>query len=246
MSVNGGRVIGPAAAGFFLPIIGPSFLLVANSFTYFIYIIILAKLPSNLKQIKLSQQEFFNKVNEIITYTSKSENYKIILLRGGLYFCTWSTILGVVPLILENPEDFGFLYGLFGAGAVLGASLYGLLSNFCSRTNGINVAICLHGLILFLISSIKIFVIMGFLMLLMGLTSFFIMTSLQVSAQIKFPDEIRGRGLALITTVFMGATALSSPFWGYLANIFSPDATLKFASIFAIFFTLLLSRKEIS
>ena len=35
MSVNGGRVIGPAMAGFLLPIIGAAFLLIANSFVYF-------------------------------------------------------------------------------------------------------------------------------------------------------------------------------------------------------------------
>ena len=83
-------------------------------------------------------------------------------------------------------------------------------------------------------------------MLLMGITSFFVMTSLQVSAQQKFPDEIRGRGLALITTVFMGATALSSPFWGYITNFVTPSTTLKIASFFAIFFALFLSNKKIS
>ena len=36
MSVNGGRVIGPAMAGFLLPILGPSSLLAANSLVYFI------------------------------------------------------------------------------------------------------------------------------------------------------------------------------------------------------------------
>jgi MFS family permease len=246
MSVNGGRVIGPAMAGFLLPILGPSSLLAANSLVYFIYIIILIRLHSKLKKIKLSQPELLKKVSEIINYTSQTKTYKMILLRGGLYFCTWSTILGVIPLILEDPKDFGFLYGLFGTGAVLGASLYGILSNLFSKTTGINIGICLHGLILYFLSSTEIFFILGLMMLLMGVTSFFIMTSLQVSAQIKFPDEIRGRGLALITTVFMGATALSSPFWGYLTNFLSPHTTLKLASLFAIFFALTLSRNKIS
>lgn len=246
MSVNGGRVIGPAMAGFLLPIIGAAFLLIANSFVYFFYIVILLNLPSKFSIIKLTYPQILNKIEGIITYSSKEKTYRIILLRGGLYFCTWSTILGIIPLMLEDPKDFGFLYGLFGTGAVIGASLYGILSNLTSKTNGINIGICLHGIILLLLSLTQNIFSLGCLMILMGATSFFVMTSLQVSAQQKFPDEIRGRGLALITTVFMGATALSSPFWGYIASFTTPSTTLKIASFFAIFFALFLSKKKIS
>ena len=246
MSVNGGRVIGPATAGFLMPILGATSLLIANSFVYFIYIIILLNLPSKFKIIKLTYPQIIKKIEGIITYSTQEKTYRIILLRGGLYFCTWSTILGIIPLILKDPKDFGFLYGLFGTGAVVGASLYGILSNLTSKTTGINIGICLHGVILLLLSLTNNIFLLGCLMLLMGITSFFVMTSLQVSAQQKFPDEIRGRGLALITTVFMGATALSSPFWGYLTNFVTPSTTLKIASFFAIFFALFLSNKKIS
>ena len=45
------------------------------------------------------------------------------------------------------------------------------------------------------------------------------LATLSVSAQIALPDWVRGRGLALYTTVFFGCLSLGSAAWGEVAAI---------------------------
>lgn len=246
MAVNGGRVIGPAIAGVLLPIAGAPVLLIGNSLVYLSYVLILLKIPSPRKQstpisMTLTRQYLY----EIASYVTKTKTFKNTLLRGGLYFCTWSTILAVIPLITKNPNDFGILYGIFGLGAVIGASLYSYLSALSSRSTSLTAAIIMHSFCLALISFTTNFLILSILMSFLGLASFFVMTTLHITAQLQFPDKIRGRGLAFMTTTFMGATALCSPFWGYLTFYFSAPVALQIASIFSLLCGLLLSKKTI-
>jgi predicted MFS family arabinose efflux permease len=71
-------------------------------------------------------------------------------------------------------------------------------------------------------------------MALIGVCSFFVMTTLQVSIQLQLPDELRGRALALMTTVFMAGTALSSPVWGVLVDLLDSRRVLFGAAVFSL------------
>jgi hypothetical protein len=57
---------------------------------------------------------------------------------------------------------------------------------------------------------------------------------MQVGAQMVLPDEIRGRGLALLNLVLMGGYAFGSPLWGTVASFTSPDETLIIAGTFSM------------
>jgi hypothetical protein len=51
------------------------------------------------------------------------------------------------------------------------------------------------------------------------------LATMSVSAQVALPDWVRGRGLALYTTVFFGCLALGSAAWGEIAGLVGlPDA----------------------
>lgn len=234
MAVNGGRIVGPALAGALLPLIGSFTLFVANSAIYLFYVVILAKLPDPPAPQQRKRQTFGQSMRDLFRYTANSKPYRTILWRGGLYFCIWATVLVVVPVITSDASEFGFLYGLFGAGAVFGATLYGKLSRIASRSMSVNIGIGLHALCIGGLALAETLFTMSLLMALIGICSFFTMTTLQVSAQLQLPEEIRGRGLALMTTVFMGATALSSPVWGVMVNALDPSTVLAIAAVFSL------------
>ena len=245
MAVNGGRIVGPALAGALLPIIGAMALFLANSGIYLLYVVILMRLPGTERTDSAMRPSFFTGLRDLKEWAKQTPSYGVILLRGGLYFCVWSTVLAIVPLITKDAAEFGTLYGLFGLGAIAGASLYGHLSKITSRTKAVTGAILVHALCIGLLSIATSFAIMAVLMAVIGVASFFIMTSFQVSAQIQLPDAIRGRGLAMMTTVFMGATALSSPIWGSIAEAQSASAALQIASGFSIFCALAFAQRKI-
>ena len=211
MAVNGGRIVGPAIAGGLLPLIGGFALFIANSAVYLIYIVILAFLPRSSTRSANSKRSFSESLRDLFAFVGQSRSYRAILWRGGLYFCVWSTVLAVVPLITEEASEFGFLYGLFGAGAVFGASLYGHLSRFATRSLSLTVAIIFHAVCIGLLAFGNTLTVLSALMALIGFGSFFIMTTLQVSAQLQLPDELRGRGLAPDDNCFHGGDRLIKP-----------------------------------
>lgn len=245
MAVNGGRIIGPALAGFLLPAIGAMALFVANSGIYLLYVGILMRLHTTATARTGHKPTLTQGLLDLKTWVHSSPSYASILLRGGLYFCVWSTVLAIVPLITNDAAEFGTLYGVFGLGAIAGASLYGFLSRIASRTTAVSGAILLHAVCIGLLSFTNSFLMLTILMAVIGIASFFIMTTFQVSAQLQLPDALRGRGLALMTTVFMGATALSSPIWGFVAETQSPQTALQLASGFSILCGLALAQRKI-
>ncbi|NKB42715.1 MAG: MFS transporter [Alphaproteobacteria bacterium] len=245
MAVNGGRIIGPAFAGALLPIIGAMALFLANSGIYLLYVLILMGFPPVAKKSVGDKPSFVKGLIDLRAWVQATSSYSAILLRGGLYFCVWSTVLAIVPLIAKDAAEFGTLYGLFGFGAIAGASLYGSLSKVAARSTAVTGAILLHALCIGLLSIAGSFAVMAALMAVIGVASFFIMTTFQVSAQLQLPDAIRGRGLALMTTVFMGATALSSPVWGFIAEAQSASSALQIASGFSILCALAFAQRKI-
>ena len=245
MAVNGGRIVGPAIAGALLPVIGAMALFLANSGIYLLYVAVLLRLPSFDIVSKADRPSFFQGLVNLKIWVKQTPSFGAILLRGGLYFCVWSTVLAIVPLITESAAEFGLLYGLFGFGAIAGATLYGYLSRVSSRTQAVTIAILVHATCIGLLSIADPFIAKALLMGIIGVASFFIMTTFQVSAQLQLPDAIRGRGLALMTTVFMGATALSSPVWGLIAESISPQTSLQIAGTFSVLCACIFARKKI-
>jgi MFS family permease len=55
--------------------------------------------------------------------------------------------------------------------------------------------------------------------LLAGVSWIAVLATLAVSAQVSLPDWVRGRGLALYTTVFFGCLTIGSAVWGKIAAV---------------------------
>lgn len=245
MAVNGGRIIGPAIAGALLPIVGAMALFLGNAMIYLLYIGILIKLPAIIPKDKHTKVQFVSGLRDLLHYVQTTPPFRTILVRGGLYFCVWSTVLAIVPLLVENAAAFGVLYGLFGIGAIVGASLYSYLSRIASRSASLTIAIIIHALSIGTLSIAETFLIQASLMAIIGVASFFIMTTMQVSIQLQIPDQIRGRGIALMTAVFMGSTALSSPVWGFVSEMLSAATALQIAACFSLICAILFARAKI-
>jgi hypothetical protein len=63
-----------------------------------------------------------------------------------------------------------------------------------------------------------------------GISWIAVLATLTVSAQSSLPDWVRGRGLALFTTVFFGCMTLGSAVWGKLAAVLGLPVALFIAA----------------
>jgi MFS family permease len=146
------------------------------------------------------------------------------LIKAAGFFLFAGTYWALLPLlarsqIASGPELYGILLGAIGAGAVVGAFVMPRLRVklgpdllVASGMLGTAVTLALYGLAhdagTALVAS-----------LLAGVSWIAVLASLTVSAQVSLPDWVRGRGLALFTTVFFGCLTVGSAVWGKIAAV---------------------------
>ncbi len=246
MAVNGGRVAGPLVSAGLLPFLGPIALLFANALTYCSFIIILARLKleqsATVVRAKTSLRE---DVRELVSFTLADKKFQATLLRSGLYFAVWSTVLAILPLLVADAREFGFVYANFGLGSIVGAVAMEPVRRYLGNEFTLNVAIIGHAIFIAGLTLFESIATMSACLFAVGAMSFYVMSTFQIAAQTVLPRHLRGRGLALMTTVMMGATALSSPVWGSLAELWSPSTALQAAAIFSAVSLALTFRKKV-
>jgi MFS family permease len=165
-----------------------------------------------------------------LRYARHSPALRATLIRAAAFFLFASTYWALLPLvartqIASGPELYGILLGAIGLGAVGGAFImpwlrakFGTELMVTGGMVGTAVTLALYGLahdaITALVAS-----------LLAGASWIAVLATLAISAQVALPDWVRGRGLALYTTVFFGCLTIGSTVWGKVAAILGlPDA----------------------
>ncbi len=151
-------------------------------------------------------------------------------MRAVGFFLFASAYWALLPLVARSqiaggPGLYGMLLGIIGVGAVGGAFVLPWLKSKLGPDRlmavgalGQALAMVLYGVahepLLALVAS-----------MIAGASWIAVLATLSVSAQVALPDWVRGRGLALYTTVFFGCLTLGSAAWGEIAAwVGLPDA----------------------
>jgi MFS family permease len=161
------------------------------------------------------------------------------LMRSIGFFLFASAYWALLPLVARSqiaggPGLYGILLGMIGASAVAGGLALPWLRMklgadrlMVAGTLGTALALALFGVarepLLALAASA-----------LAGCSWIAAVATLSMSAQVALPDWVRGRGLALFTTVFFGAVTLGSAFWGELGARVGLPAALLIAAAGAV------------
>ena len=157
-----------------------------------------------------------------LRYARHNSHLRGTLMRAAGFFLFASAYWALLPLvsreqIASGPGLYGVLLGVIGVGAVSGALVLPWLKTKLGPDRlmalgalGQALAMVLYGLarepIVALVASA-----------IAGASWIAALAMLTVSAQVALPDWVRGRGLALYTTVFFGCLTLGSAVWGEAA-----------------------------
>jgi MFS family permease len=171
-----------------------------------------------------------------LRYARHSPALRATLIRAAAFFLFASTYWALLPLvartqIASGPELYGILLGAIGAGAVAGALImpwlrakFGPELMVTGGMVGTAVTLALYG---FAHDATTALVAS----LLAGASWIAVLATLAVSAQVSLPDWVRGRGLALYTTVFFGCLTIGSAVWGKVAAVFGLPAAHFLAAV---------------
>jgi MFS family permease len=239
---NGARVLGPGLAGVLLPVIGGAAVIGINAATYIILLAVLLWWRRTPQRADPSKDGFIRAFRTGFGFAAQSPQFRTILLRGGLFFSVTSIIIAMTPMLVVNAEDYGLVFGCFGMGAITGALNYGRMSRRYNRNEIVLRAIIIHAAMLAGLALTSNPMIMGALLLIAGTAWFFVMSALQISAQLILPNAVRGRGIAILNMTLMMGYAAGSPLWGAVASATTPRTSMMVAAALSLMFLALTFR----
>jgi MFS family permease len=223
VGVNISRALGPAVGGVTISAIGivAPFWINAISNLGIVGALLWwreAKGPGTL----LPAERFGQAILSGLRYARHSMHLRATMVRAAGFFLFASAYWALLPLVARQqiaggPGLYGVLLGVIGVGAVGGAFFLPWLKPKLGPDRlmalgalGQALAMVLYGLArepaTALVAS-----------LIAGASWIGALATLTVSAQVALPDWVRGRGLALYTTVFFGCLTLGSAVWGEVA-----------------------------
>lgn len=230
MTNNGARLIGPAVAGALIGSVGVKTAVAVNAFAYVVIIVALARWKRPESEAKRTPMTVRDALLGGLAFAKATPPFRNLLIRGGIFFVIASIVLGIFPVKVIDGDDFGTVFSFFGLGAVLGALNYPRTSAHFSRRRVMSTAIGVHAIGLILAALTDNVPILCALTCMIGCAWFFVMSSLQVGAQLSLPNAVRGRGLSILNLILMSGYAFGSPLWGAVARATSPDKSLLIAA----------------
>ena len=195
--------------------------------------------PAKATHSSLPSERFTGAVGAGLRYARNSPSLRATLIKAAGFFLFASAYWALLPLVARTqvasgPGLYGILLGAIGAGAVCGAFVMPQLrarlgSNLLAAAGmaGTALTLALYGLAHDPVTALAASA-------LAGISWIAVLATLTVSAQSSLPDWVRGRGLALFTTVFFGCMTLGSAVWGKLAAILGLPAAHFIAAAGAV------------
>jgi predicted MFS family arabinose efflux permease len=224
VGVNISRALGPALGGVTISaygIVAPFWINTVSNLA--IVGSLLWWRPEKKPGTLLPAERFGRAVLAGFRYARHNVHLRATLMRATGFFLFASAYWALLPLVARGqiaggPGLYGVLLGVIGAGAVGGAFFLPWLKSKLGPNRlmafaalGQAAAMLLYGLAHVPVTALIASVIAG-------ATWIAAMATLTVSVQVALPDWVRGRGLAVFTTIFFGCLTLGSAAWGEVAE----------------------------
>jgi MFS family permease len=233
VALNGGRMVGPAAAGLLIGAAGVAGAFVLNGFAYAAFAVSLWRWRS-APRAPVIEQGWGRALFDGLRHAALDRAFRSLLLRLLFFLVCASGLLAVAPIVAAarlgaSPRDFGALTAAIGAGALAGA--LGRTFVAARWPQAVRIDICAVAVALSYAGlglSHGLAPIIGFAVLFgVGWTNAAI--GFQSEAQLSLPEALRGRGVAIYLTVFALETLLGGLIAGAVLDHLSIGPSLLLA-----------------
>lgn len=223
IAYNTARSVGPAIGGVLLSLWGPSTAFTVNAVSYVALIVILLRWhpPQVARKVR---DRVGAAISAGLRFAASSSTVRRVLVRALAFGIGAIAFQALLPLVareqLAGTEiGFGLMFGAFGMGSVITAvwiakarRRYGPEAIVTGATIVAALAVALLGFA----PSIGVAMAAGFLA---GCGHVAALTSLNVSIQVRSPDELLGRILSIYQAMIFGGMAIGAAVWGTLSDI---------------------------
>jgi predicted MFS family arabinose efflux permease len=224
VGMNISRAIGPAIAGLVIATLGIAWPFLINALTFVAVIVALWwwRMPP-AAAVPAPQAPFLVALRAGVAQVAHNPALRHTLWRSVLFYVFASCYWALLPLIARKqlqggPKLFGVLVGCIGAGAVAGAIWLPRLRARWGLDQLLNAGTLATAVAMIGYALLRVPVLGMITSLLAGAAWLASLSTLNVAAQLAVPDALRGRGMALYTSVFYGCLTIGSLLWGQVAT----------------------------
>ena len=221
IAFNLARSVGPALGGLLISLWDISLAFALNAISYIALIVVLLRWRPQVDPPV--RKPMFHSIKAGLQFCMTSPPVRKVLLRGAVIGFGMSAYQALLPAVVRDQLGggeigFGALLGAFGISSILSALFVGnAMRKFGSEAViglgslafiGAEAVLALsHGLLLGLLAAI-----------LGGIGWVLALTTLNVAMQVRSPDSILGRCLAIYQAITFGSMAVGAWVWGAIAD----------------------------
>ena len=240
VGVNISRAVGPALGGLIIVTVSigaPFWLNVISNFGIIGALLWWRSPPQNAS--RLPAERFMSAMRTGIRYARYNSELRATLMRAAAFFLFASAYWALLPLVARDQissgaEIYGMLLGAIGVGAIGGAFLLPWLRAKLGCDKLVAAGTIGTAIALFLYGAARVLPIAFAASIIAGISWIAVLSSLNVSTQFALPQWVRGRGLAVYSTVFFGAMTVGSAVWGQVARMAGVPGALYIAAACAL------------
>jgi MFS family permease len=220
---NGARVVGPAIAGFAIARIGEGWCFFVNGISFLAVIVALLMMRIDPIKVRPSDGSPLQKLVQGFRFAMSDRP-----IRSALLLLSLLSLLGLqYPVFLpifateilhRGARGFGLLMSFAGVGAVFGALHFAARTNYAGFARWIAATSIMCGLALILFSQSRIFWLSAATLLVVGFAVTSQMAATNTVVQMRVPDELRSRIMAVYATMFMGVQPIGALIAGGVAK----------------------------
>jgi len=236
-SFNAGRMIGPAAAGLLIAVVGSGWVFVINAASFVAVLCSLGFLRAGELHQKIKAPRAPGSFVEGFRYVWKRPDLKAILVMlfligtFGFNFQIFISTMAVTAFH-AGAGQYGLLTTMMAIGSVAGA----LLSAHRAKPR---IALLLAGAAIFGFGSVLAalmpnYALFGVSLIIIGVSAQTFTTTANSTMQLSTQPVMRGRVMAIFLAIALGGTPVGAPFIGWIADTFGPRWALGVGGVSGI------------
>jgi MFS family permease len=227
--VHCSRILGPAAAGTIIALIGIAPCFAVNAASFLAMLIALRTMNASELLTPKRAARKKGEVRSALQYVARTPELRIPLAMMALVGTISFNFQVILPLLADftwhgTASTYAMLTAAMGVGSVGGA----LLAGARGRVSGqlLVMSSALFGIALLLAGAAPTLELQILALIPLGAASVTFAAGVNSSLQISVEPVMRGRVMALYSIVFLGSTPIGSPLVGWLAQAAGPRAGL--------------------
>jgi MFS family permease len=227
--VHSSRIVGPAAAGGLIALIGVSACFAVNTATFVVMIVALRLMDPALLQPAERVARARGQLRAGLAYVRRTPELRVPLTMMVVIGTVSFNFQVLLPLLASQTWEgtaatYAALTGVMGVGSVLGALAAGARGRV---TDGLLVgSAALFGAAELLAAIAPTLPLQALALVPLGAASVTFAAGVNSSLQLAAEPMLRGRVMSLYAIVFLGSTAIGAPLIGWLAQVAGPRSGL--------------------